>query len=122
MGKDIDDLINKSLTISDIMIRNNGITVEGGCEMAKYLVLTFKKMLDERMAPNYLEMQIHYGGEPEYRFGNDFIVTVQRAEKPTPHQLRKQADDEVLRLKNILAGYGWREDKPDEKQPDAAKV
>lgn len=106
LGNDMDDLLSKELTISDILIRNNGVTVEGGSEMVKYLVLTFKKMLDEHHAVNYLEMQLHYGKDPAYRFGNDFIVTVQRAEKPTPHELRKAADKEVARLKALLQSYG----------------
>ncbi len=106
LAADMDDLLNKGLTISDILIRNNGVSVEGGSEMVKYLVLTFKKMLDEHNAVNYLEMQLHYGKDPEYRFGNDFLVTVQRAEKPTPHELRKAADAEVVRLKALLQSYG----------------
>ena len=106
LWNDINSIINKECTISDIMIRNGSVTVKSSTDIVKFLVLSFKTLIDSYPdAVNYLEMKLHCGTDPDLRFDSDFIITVQREEKPTPAELHNEAKVEIARLKGILEAH-----------------
>ena len=106
LWKDINSLIDKECTVSDILIRNGNVTVESSTNIVKFLVLSFKKLIDSYTdAVNYLEMKLHCGTDPDLSHANDFIVTIQRAEKPTPAELHNEAKVEIARLRGILEAH-----------------
>ena len=100
----MDSLLDKSMTISDILIRDNGVTIEGGTDMVKYLVLSFNKLLDQdARAVNYMTMELHCGSDKGLGFTKDVEVTIRRLHRPTAHELRQMAEDEVKRLQALLS-------------------
>ncbi|WP_280186256.1 MULTISPECIES: hypothetical protein [Nocardia] len=87
-----------------------GLTVEDGAatltttpttEQAKALVLEMSlacgRMLDDDQAPNYVEFEVHKAGHPGY------VVHVRRAERPTPHALRQEAEARAEKAESALA-------------------
>lgn len=64
------------------------LTVTDAHEVVEGITEAFAKMLDESHAVNYVECEMKAAGGPRYLF------TIQRYQKPTPHQLREQAEAE----------------------------
>jgi hypothetical protein len=69
-------------------------------ESAKYLAEAFRDLCDKHGAQNYLEMKMH---DAE---GREFIVTVQRGGHPSPHDLRRQAEQKLAALQADTARAG----------------
>jgi septal ring factor EnvC (AmiA/AmiB activator) len=59
--------------------------------MQASIVSGFADMLDQSGAENYLEMQMT-------KEGKRFVLTIQRSEKPTAHELRRQAEQQLATL------------------------
>jgi hypothetical protein len=56
------------------------------------------QMLDQSGAKNYVDLQMELGGPPE----KSVVLTLQRKEGKTAHQLRVEADAECARLRKAL--------------------
>lgn len=67
--------------------------------MQASLVAGFADMLDQSKAENYIEMRMTKGEQK-------IVVTIQREEKPTPHELRKKAEAENVQL--LTERMEWR--------------
>lgn len=70
-------------------------------EMKHPLVATMAgalaNMLDEQQATNYLEIQM------QHKISGALILTLQRQNGKTPHQLRRQAEEELAWLKELVS-------------------
>lgn len=86
-------VIDKEITLKDMVIENGGVSLAVSHELCGIMADSFLKMLDEGQAPNYMEMTFKKRGE----FDPCIIVTVQRAQGKTPHQLRMEAEERALR-------------------------
>lgn len=81
--------------IRSMEIRNGGfdMDIDAACEITAAFVAAARTMLGE--APNYsetpIEHEVKVAESPESYV---YVLTVQRAEKPTPHQMRKKAEAE----------------------------
>lgn len=106
------ELVTGKATIHDIALRNGAFTVQVSSQMVHVLAEQMATVLDEYDAPNYVEARLRH------RDGRSFVVTVQRCEGKSPHQIRKQLEEEIARLK-LSPGVG-ESDETD--QSDAAVV
>lgn len=104
-------------------IRDGVVTLETepAREILLTLVASMRQMLDSYGAKNYLETEI-IANEPsvalDLRDGQNpqdsYTVTIQRRQRPTPHEFRQQAEDRVAELETHLANArklvdGWRQ-------------
>lgn len=74
-------------------------THAGGPETAETLLFiadSMRSMLDEHQAPNYLEMEVKASDRKQY------IMTLQRAGKVTPHSARMAAEAEVSKATALI--------------------
>lgn len=85
-------VIDKEITLQDMVIENGGVNIAVAHELCGIMADSFLKMLDEGNAPNYIEMQFKKKGD----WQPCIIVTVQRAQGKTPHQLRMEAEQTAL--------------------------
>jgi uncharacterized protein YceH (UPF0502 family) len=100
--QDFEDVINKRATLKDIAERNGTITVEAATESAALLATQFLHWLDELKAENYLETVFKESlrnAAKHDREPIEVIVTVQRKNGKTPHQIRKELEAELEQLK-----------------------
>lgn len=76
------------------------LTTVADTEQARALVLAMSdacgRMLDDDQATNYVEFEVMKAERPAY------VVHVRRAERPTPHQLRREAEARVAELEAQL--------------------
>ncbi len=101
--QDFEDVINKRATLKDIAERNGTITVEAATESAALLATQFLHWLDELKAENYLETVFKESlrnAAKHNREPIEVIVTVQRKNGKTPHQIRQELEAELEQLKN----------------------
>ncbi|MET8841475.1 hypothetical protein ABZW67_15445 [Streptomyces rubiginosohelvolus] len=91
----VDGTMMRALTI-----RNGVATLElaEATEMVRIFAAGMRGALDG--ATNYVEMEMTDGST-----GEGFTVTVRRRERPTPHELRQQAEAKVTDLEAQLAEY-----------------
>ena len=100
--QDFEDVINKRTTLKDIAERNGTITVEAATESAALLATQFLHWLDELKAENYLETVFKESlrnAAKHDREPIEVIVTVQRKNGKTPHQIRQELEAELEQLK-----------------------
>ena len=100
--QDFEDVINKRATLKDIAERNGTITVEAATESAALLATQFLHWLDELKAENYLETVFKESlrnAAKHDREPIEVIVTVQRKNGKTPHQIRQELEAELEQLK-----------------------
>jgi len=67
-------------------ITDGKMALELGTDMAKIMAEAYLGMLDTMGAVNYCELEMHVGD------GRKLLVTVQRLERPTAHDLRLAAE------------------------------
>lgn len=89
------DHIMGQATIEDIAIQNGAMTLRASTEMVRVMAAQMAVLLDQHNAENYVEIQL------SHKDGRRFAVIVQRCEGKTPHEKRREAEDE---LKEFLAG------------------
>ncbi|MFD9781999.1 hypothetical protein ACFWZS_31395 [[Kitasatospora] papulosa] len=89
----VDGTMMRALTIRDGVAT---LELAEATEMVRIFTAGMRGVLDGHGASNYVEMEMTDG-----QTGQGYTVTVQRRERPTPHQIRQQAEaraDEVLRI------------------------
>lgn len=59
--------------------------------------------LDDASAPNYVEIEV-----TRPNTGQRFTLTIRRRERPTPHELRQQADAKLARVVEAVETCGDR--------------
>lgn len=92
------DMVSGAITIEDIAIQNGVITLQAGTELARVMACQFREIVKD--AANYVEMKFHDGE------GGKILVTVQKCEGKTPHQLRMIAEKELATLKGEIQANG----------------
>jgi hypothetical protein len=99
-----DGTMLKALTIQDGVAT---IETEPARELFLVLVASMREMLDSYGAENYLEteitapsvsMDVRDGQNPQ----DDYTVTIQRRQRPTPHEFRQRAEARVAELEEEL--------------------
>lgn len=102
---DFEDLLNKRVNLTELAQKNGTITVEAATETAGLLATQFLHWLDELKADNYLETvfkeSIRSAAKHD-RSPVEVIVTVQRKEGKTPHQIRTELEKELELVKAEL--------------------
>jgi hypothetical protein len=97
------DELMEATRIRSMEIRNGGfdMDIDAAREITALYVGAARTMLGD--APNYsetpVELTVKVAEAPESYI---YVLTVQRAEKPTPHQLRKQAEAERDQVREVL--------------------
>lgn len=86
--KDFADLASGQVGILDIAVRNGKIGVSVTTELAGVMAESFLATLNERNAENYVE----YGFKVKGQIAESIIVTIQRVEGKSPHQLRAEVE------------------------------
>ncbi|MEV4155434.1 hypothetical protein AB0J48_20630 [Nocardia salmonicida] len=87
-GRDIAD----DFGLQSLAVENGAaiLTTAPTTDQARALVLAMSeacgKMLDDDQASNYIEFEVHKAQHPGY------VVHVRRAERPSPHTLRREAE------------------------------
>ena len=83
-----DAMVEESLDIRlhGLKITDGKMALELGSDMAKIMAEAYLGMLDTMGAVNYCELEMHVGD------GRKLLVTVQRLERPTAHDLRLAAE------------------------------
>ena len=85
------------VTLEEIAIENNAISIKAGTELARIMASQFLAVLDETDgATNYVEITL------ADKSGRRVIVTIQRWDGKTPHELRRQVQSELDALKASL--------------------
>lgn len=80
----VDGTMLRSLTIRDGVAT---LELAEATEMVRIFAAGMRGVLDGHGASNYVEMEMVDGAN-----GDAFTVTVRRRERPTPHELRQQAE------------------------------
>lgn len=80
-----------------LKITDGKMALELGTDMAKIMAEAYIGMLDTMGAVNYCELEMHVGD------GRKLLVTVQRLEKPTAHELRIAAEKRLDDLVSSVA-------------------
>jgi len=91
-------------TLTEFVARNGEVRAEIGTALAGYLAANMAAFLDEHAAENYCEMVA------TNKNGKAIILRIQRAERPTPHELRKAAEADRDRLRSALEACQWGND------------
>lgn len=89
-------LTEKEITLEQLVAEQGGLSATVSHELCGLMADSFLKMLDEGNAPNYVEMSFKKRGEADVCI----LVTVQRAQGKTPHQLRMIAEEKLKRLQD----------------------
>lgn len=66
-------------------------------EALLFIADSMRSMLDEHNAPNYVEMELRAGD------GKQYIMTLQRKGRITPHQARMAAEEALAAMKGDAA-------------------
>jgi len=89
------DKVVATTMLTDMAVENGSLTLELEGGMAKVLAESLAAQYAKGGGPNYIELtfmsQIAVPGEK-------FVVTVQRCEGETPHQLRQKAEARIAEL------------------------
>ncbi|MET8648495.1 hypothetical protein [Nocardia aurea] len=80
-------------------------TTEQARELVLAMSLACGKMLDDDQAPNYVEFEVSPAGKHDQPA---YVVHVRRADGPSPHTLRKEADARVAELEALNGELGQR--------------
>ncbi|WP_404974764.1 hypothetical protein [[Kitasatospora] papulosa] len=91
----VDGTMMRALTIRDGVAT---LELAEATEMVTIFAAGMRGVLDGHGASNYVEMEMTDG-----KTGEGFTVTVRRRERPTPHELRQQADARADKLAAELA-------------------
>jgi len=86
----VDGTMMRALTIRDGVAT---LELAEATEMVTIFAAGMRGVLDGHGASNYVEMEMTDG-----KTGEGFTVTVRRRERPTPHELRQQAETRAERL------------------------
>ncbi|MGW1433103.1 hypothetical protein ACWD6K_31345 [Streptomyces sp. NPDC002431] len=91
----VDGTMMRSLTIKDGVAT---LELAEAIELVRIFAAGMRGVLDGHGATNYVEMEMTDGAT-----GEGFTVTIRRRERPTPHELRQQAEARVEELTAELA-------------------
>lgn len=97
LKKNIEDLINKDTTLLELCIKNGNFNAEFSGQIVELMANHFAKLLEDNKAPNYLEM--YFKERLDKENPKSVVVTIKWENGKTPHQLRKQAEEERDKLK-----------------------
>lgn len=101
LSKDFEDVLTKRATLRDIAVRNGTITVDAATESAALLATQFLHWLDELGAENYLETTFKESLREAAKHNREPIevtVTVHRKNGKTPHQIRRELEEQIAQL------------------------
>ena len=93
--KDFADLVEGRVGLAEIAQRNGATEVRVTTEIAGVMADGFLKLLEDRHAPNYVEMSFKRRGDVD----DCVTVTVRRKDGKTPHQLRALAEADRDKIK-----------------------
>ncbi|MEU1133544.1 hypothetical protein ABZ383_27430 [Streptomyces sp. NPDC005900] len=103
------EILSDGTMLKAITIENGVATIETepARELFLVLVASMRQMLDSYGAENYLETEITAPSVSlDLRDGQNprdsYTVTVQRRQRPTPHEFRQQAETRVAELEEEL--------------------
>lgn len=102
-----DGTMLKGLDIKDGVVT---LETEPAREILLTLVAAMRGMLDEYGAENYLETEITAPSVSlDLRDGQNprdsYTVTIQRRQRPTPHEFRQQAEAKLANAQKLVAGW-----------------
>lgn len=106
LNKDFEDVISKRTTFTDIATRNGAITIGAATETAGIIAAQFLKWLDETEAANYVELMFKEKGTAD-KAPRQVLVTVQRVEGKTPHQIRQELEEGYREIAHYLGVGGY---------------
>lgn len=93
----VDGTMMRSLTIKDGVAT---LELAEATEMVRIFAAGMRGCLDGHGASNYVEMEMTDGAT-----GDAYIVTVQRQQRPTPHEFRRQAENALATVMSIVTEY-----------------
>lgn len=102
-----DGTMLKALTIKDGVAT---LETEPARELFLVLVASMREMLDSYGAENYLETEITAPAVSlDLRDGqnptDDYTVTIQRRQRPTPHEFRQKAEAKLANAQKLVTGW-----------------
>jgi hypothetical protein len=93
LEKQFSDFMAGRATIEEIAVENGAITAVAGSELVRVMAAQFAALLNSSGAKNYLEMVFTPRGGSEL---GEVIVTLQRRDGKTPHQIRQQLELDIV--------------------------
>lgn len=85
-------------TLYDVAVENGGLNITICGDTIRLMAAQMKKLLEEYKAQNYIQFGLREKGELE----DSILVTVQRKEGKTPHELRMEAESKVKGLEEEI--------------------
>lgn len=85
-------------TLYDVAIENGGLNITICGDTIRLMAAQMKKLLEEYKAQNYIQFGLREKGELE----DSILVTVQKKEGKTPHELRMEAENKVTALEKAV--------------------
>lgn len=82
------DCVADKVSVSSFNVDDGVATLKLHTDMALVIGESLRGLLDGANAANYVEMQMHASD------GKQYIMTLRRGERPTPHELRLKAERE----------------------------
>ena len=103
----LERLATGSATLKDLSIENGNMNVTVASEAAGYMASLFMHHLDAIDAPNYIEHQFRESNSAARKAGREdrhiVIVTIQRKNGKSPHEIRKELEAEKEDTKQFVS-------------------
>jgi len=98
LGKEAEDVYDDEPIIREMQIKGGQLNMSVSGVAASIMARSFGDLLLNQKAPNYIETRFH---TPQ---GDKLLVTVQRTDGKTPHELRAEAEEKIADLEKQLEG------------------